>query len=50
MVYQRNEYDWCVMNKIIYYKKCTVLCHVNALKTSHVDSAIVYSILSDIDA
>ena len=28
MVYQRNEYDWCVMDKIIYNKQCTILWHV----------------------
>ena len=25
MGYQRNEYDWCVMNKIIQKKQCTIL-------------------------
>ena len=25
MGYQRNEYSWCVMNKIIDYKQCTTL-------------------------
>ena len=50
MGYQRNEYDWCVMNKIIDNKQCTIFCHVDDLKTSHVDPAIVSSVLSDIDA
>ena len=38
------------MNKIIYIKQCTILWHVDDLKTSHVDPAVVSSVLSDIDA
>jgi hypothetical protein len=30
-----NPYDWCVTNKIIDGRQCTVLCHVNDLKISH---------------
>ena len=47
--YQINEYDCCVMNKIIDNKQCTILWHVYDLKTSHVDPAIVSSVLFDID-
>ena len=50
MGYQRNEYDWCVMNKIIDNKKCTILWHVDDLKTSHFEPAVVSIVLSDIDA
>ena len=50
MGYQRNEYDWCVMNKIIDNKQCTILWHVDDPKTSHVDPAIVFSVLANIDA
>ena len=32
MGYQRNEYDWCVMNKIIDNKQCTIIWHVDDLK------------------
>ena len=49
MGYQRNEYDWYVMKKIIDNKQCTILCHVDDLKTSHVDPAVVSGVLSDID-
>ena len=28
MGYQRNEYDWCVMKKIVKGKQCTILWHV----------------------
>ena len=50
MGYQRNEYDWCVMNKIIDNKQCTILWNVNDLKTSHIDPAVVSSVIDDIDA
>ena len=33
MGYQRNEYDWCVMNKIIDNKQCTILRNIDDLKT-----------------
>ena len=49
MGYQRNEYDWYVMNKIIDNKQCTILWHVDDLKTSYVDPAVVSSVLADID-
>ena len=50
MGYQRNEYDWCVMNKIIDNKQCNILWHVDDLKTSPVDPDIVSRVLADIDA
>ena len=50
MVYHRNEYEWCVMNRIIDNKECNLLWHVDDLKTSHVYPAVVYSVISDIDA
>ena len=49
MGYQRNEYEWCVVNKITENKQCTILWHVDDLRTSHVDPAVVSSVLSDID-
>ena len=50
MGYQINEYNLCVMNNIVDYKKCTILWHVDDLKTSHVDPAVISSIIVDIDA
>ena len=50
MGYQRNEYDWCIMNNIIDDKQCTVLWNIDELKISNFYPAIIYSILSDIDA
>ena len=49
MGYQRNEYDWCVMNNIIDNKQCTILWHVDDMKTSHIDPTVVSSVLADID-
>ena len=50
MGYQRNEYDWRVMNKTVNEKQCTILFHVGGLNMSHFYPDIVYSFLSDIDA
>jgi hypothetical protein len=35
-----NPYDWCVANKTINGKQCTILWHVDDLKISHVDSKV----------
>jgi hypothetical protein len=35
--------DWCVANKMVNGKQCTVLWHVGDLKLSHVDPAVVES-------
>jgi hypothetical protein len=43
--YAINPYDWCVPNKIIDGKQCTVVRHVNDLKISHVDPNAVESLL-----
>ena len=50
MGYQRNEYNWCVMNNIIDNKQCTILWHVDDLKTSHFEPAVVSSVHTEIDA
>ena len=50
MGYQRNEYDWFVMNKIIDDKKYTIFWHVDDLKTSHLNPAVVSSVLANIVA
>ena len=38
------------MNNIIEKKQCTILWHVYELKASHVEPAVVSSVLADIDA
>ena len=49
MGYQRNEYNWCVMKNIIDGKQFTILWHVNNLKTPHLETAVFFSVLADID-
>ena len=49
MGYQRNKYDWCVINKIVNDKQCTILWHVDDLNISHVDPEIISRVLADID-
>jgi hypothetical protein len=44
-----NPYDWCVANKMINGKQCTILWHVDDLKISHVDSGVVTNIIELID-
>ena len=50
MGYKRNEYNWCIMNNNIGNKQCTILWHIDNLKTSHVDPAVISSIIADIDS
>ena len=45
----QNPYDWCVMNKIINGKQCTILWHVDDLKISHVDAEVVTGVLKQIN-
>jgi hypothetical protein len=35
--FEINPYDWCVANKMIDGKQCTIVWHVDDLKISHVD-------------
>jgi hypothetical protein len=35
--FEINPYDWCVANKMMNGKQCTILWHVDDLKISHVD-------------
>ena len=44
-----NPYDWCVANKTINGKQCTIGWHVDDLKISHVDSEVVDDILNKLD-
>jgi hypothetical protein len=45
-----NPYDFCVANKTIDGKQCTVVWHVDDLKISHVDPQVVTRILNLLDA
>jgi hypothetical protein len=43
--FEVNPYDWCVANKVINEKQCTILWHVDDLKISHVDPAMVTDVI-----
>ena len=44
-----NPYDWCVANKMIDGKQCTILWHVDDLKISHVSADVVTRIIQQLD-
>ena len=44
-----NPYNFCIANKIINGKQCTIEWHVNDLKRSHEDPKVVTNILGLID-
>jgi hypothetical protein len=46
--FQVNPYDWCVANKEINGKTCTIVWHVDDLKISHVDSSVVDDVIEDL--
>jgi hypothetical protein len=48
--FEINPYDFCVANKIIDGKQCTVVWHVDDLKISHIDPKVVTTILNLLDA
>ena len=50
MVYKRNEYDWCVIKKLVTDNQCTILWNVDDLKMSYVDPDDFSSVLAKIDA
>jgi hypothetical protein len=43
--FKLNPYDWCVANKMVNRKQCTILWHVDDLKILHVDPEVVEDIL-----
>jgi hypothetical protein len=47
--FERNPYDWCVVNKNINGKQFTILWHVDDLKLSHVDPDVVSQVLDKIN-
>jgi hypothetical protein len=44
-----NPYDWCVANKMIDEKQCTIVWHVDDLKISHVNDKVNTVIINLID-
>jgi hypothetical protein len=49
MGFELNKYDRCVANKTINGKQFTVLWHVDDLKLSHMDEAVVEQIIAKLD-
>jgi hypothetical protein len=41
-----NPYNWCVANKTINGRQCTVLWHVDDIKVSHVNCKVVTNVLN----
>ena len=48
--FKLNAYDSCVANKDINGKQCTIVWHVNDLKISHVDPAVVTDVIKLIES
>ena len=46
--FKQNEYDLCVVNKMIEGKQCTIVFHVDDLKISHANPAVVTSIIDEL--
>jgi hypothetical protein len=46
--FETNPYDFCIANKTIDGKQCTVVWHVDDLKISHVDAKVVTTIFLNI--
>jgi hypothetical protein len=46
--FETNPYDWCVANKAINGKQCTVRWHVDDLKISHKDKRKVTNLIQDL--
>ena len=44
-----NPYDWCVANKTINGKQCTICWHVDDLKISRVSANVVTSVIEQLD-
>jgi hypothetical protein len=47
--FETNPYDFCVANKTIDGKQCTIVWHVDNLKISHVDRKVVTTIMNLLD-
>ena len=48
--FEVNPYDWCIANKIINGSQCTIVWHVDDLKISHKDPAVVDGIIASLNA
>ena len=48
--FEVNPYDWCVANKTVNGKQVTVTWHVDDLKISSVDGALIDELITSLDA
>jgi hypothetical protein len=46
MGFTMNPYDWCMVNKMINGKQCTLIWHVDDIKGSHVEQSVLDDIAS----
>ena len=46
--FERNPYNFCVVNKVVNGKQFTVVWYVDDLKLSHVDSSAVDSMIETV--
>ena len=49
MGYNINEYDWCIMNKMVKGKQCNIIWYMDYLRIFHVDCDILSTLIYDID-
>ena len=47
--FELNPYDWCVANKTISGKQCTIVWHVDDLMVSHVEQSVLDEIAESIN-
>jgi len=47
--FKLNDYDKCVANKTINGRQCTIICHVDDLKISHVEKIVVNHIIDKLN-
>jgi hypothetical protein len=43
--FEINPYDWCVANKTINGKQCTIIWHIDNIKVSHEDPDVVSEVI-----
>ena len=47
--FEQNEYDWCVINKMIEGKQCTIAWYVDDIKMSHAKQGVLENLLTSLN-
>ena len=47
--FERNEYDWCIVNKMIKGKQCTIAWYVVDIKMSHAQQEVFEGLLTSVN-